>query len=143
MTALYYLGIIEGVAQARGEDAYPVKFWHALKMLAEELHAPSIMPPAKPIDLPEITLRGLEIMKQRAADAPLPLLLEPEADEEIQQTKKRAGWSAEALAAQAEWLRARHARNKSLAPTESDKVKEFLENGQMTKIRSGVAGGVF
>lgn len=40
--ALYYLGIIEGVAQARGEDAYPVKFWHSLKMLGEILQAPKV-----------------------------------------------------------------------------------------------------
>lgn len=40
MSALYYFGIIEGVVHSRGEDAFPVKFWQALKMIGEELGAP-------------------------------------------------------------------------------------------------------
>lgn len=43
MTTLYYLGIIEGALHARGEDAYPVKVWHALKMLRDALDAPEIV----------------------------------------------------------------------------------------------------
>lgn len=41
---LYFYGIIEGALHSKGEDAYSVKVWHALRMLGKLLGAPSILP---------------------------------------------------------------------------------------------------
>lgn len=74
--ALYHLGIIEGCLHARGEDAYPVKIWHSLKMLKDALEIAPIIPHQQQeitstqkieITLPRITQMALDKAAAAAA----------------------------------------------------------------------------
>lgn len=63
VTELYYLGIIKGYLHSKGEEAHPVKIWHAVKALGDVLKAPRIIPEdkqaitEKEMELPPLTRR--------------------------------------------------------------------------------------
>ena len=93
--AIYHLGIIEGCMHARGEDAYPVKIWHAIKMLKEALEIapivsitkphtqasvasspngtpnPTPKPPIGDVELPAITQRGIDMARNNNGFPPV------------------------------------------------------------------------
>jgi hypothetical protein len=129
-SVLYYLGIIEGVAQARGEDAYPVVFWHALKMLSEALEIPNIIPAAeKPLEkptqeaviLPPITQRALEKAASAASEKP------------------KRQWSPEARARAAQRI-----EDRLLAKgqqTDGEKIRSFLATNGKTTLPTHYANG--
>jgi hypothetical protein len=61
---LYYFGVIEGALHAKGEDAYSVKVWHALRMLGKLLGVPTIM--HEDLVIPAKVERAIAAMKDMA-----------------------------------------------------------------------------
>lgn len=131
MSGLYYLGIIEGAMHARGEEAYPVRVWHALKMLAEILKAPEILAAASTPLSSDIKERILGIKEDL-------LLANPEKPFEPPPEKKRKPWSPEARArasaAASERMKALNRKNSKAGWGDQDKVKQFIENNGVTVI---------
>lgn len=132
MSALYYLGIIEGVAQARGEDAYPVKFWHALKMLGEELKSPCVIKPE--MTLPKITRKALAMAESGVDEA------EELSEAPAEGVEKKRQWSPEARARAAQRKADRLAREKSTRPS-YNAVDNFIKEKGVTVIPAAYAKG--